>query len=137
MNNYFRPKKFESYGNKPIYVFFGIKLYKKFLPMTGDIARKRRKMVQIKPTRSGRISELYRYEKQTRRNELLHILATMACIGLIFVNDKVLTLLDVLFLTVLNLSVNIYPIFLQRYNRIRIIRVLLSTGQRNPYDVQG
>lgn len=134
MKNYFKPKKFELYRNQTIYEFVGIKLYKKYLPMTGDIARKRRNIIQIKLNKSGRINELYRYERQTRNNELRHIITTILCIGLIFINDKKLSWLDLFFLTLLNLYINIYPIFLQRHNRIRIIKVLLNNGLRSPYD---
>jgi hypothetical protein len=133
MKSYFKPKKIESYRNQTIYEFFGIKLYKKYLPMTGDIARKRRNIIQIKLNKSERINELYRYERQTRNNELLHIITTIGCIGLIFINDKKLSSLDIVFLTALNLYINIYPIFLQRHNRIRIIKVLLNNGQKSPY----
>lgn len=134
MKNYFKPKKIEFYRNKTIYEFLGIKLYKKYLPMTGDIARKWRNIIQIKLTKSERINELYRYERQTRNNELRHIFATIGCIGLIFIVDKKLSWLDIFFLTSLNLYLNIYPIFLQRHNRIRIIKVLLNNGQKSPYD---
>jgi glycosyl-4,4'-diaponeurosporenoate acyltransferase len=134
MKRYFKPKKIELYRNKTVYEFFGIKLYKKYLPMTGDIARKRRNIIQIKLNKSGRINELYRYERQTRNNELIHIIATIGCVGLIFITDKRLSFLDLIFLTVLNLYLNIYPIFLQRHNRIRIIKVLLNNGQKSPYD---
>jgi hypothetical protein len=85
-------------------------------------------------TKSERINKLYRYERQTRNNELLHIIATIGCIGLIFIADKKLSCLDIVFLTSLNLYLNIYPIFLQRHNRIRIIKVLLNNGQKSPYD---
>jgi len=134
MKTYFKPKKIEFYRNQTIYVFFGIKLFKKYLPMTGDIARKRRKIIQIKLNKSGRINELYRFERQTRNNELRHIIATIGCIGLIFITDKKLSCPDLVFLTSLNLYLNIYPIFLQRHNRIRIIKVLLNNGQKSPYD---
>lgn len=134
MKNYFKPRKIEFYGNQTIYEFFGIKLYKKYLPMTGDIARKRRNIIQIKLNKSGRINELYRYERQTRNNELRHIITTIGCIGLIFITDKKLSISDIVFLTSLNLYLNIYPIFLQRHNRIRIIKVLINNGQKSPYD---
>ena len=137
MKTYFKPKKIEFYRNQTIYEFFGIKLFKKYLPMTGDIARKRRKIIQIKLNKSERINELYRYERETRNNELRHIIATIGLIGLIFITGKKLSYLDLVFLTALNLYFNIYPIFLQRHNRIRIIKVLLNNGQKSPYDEQG
>ena len=134
MKKYFKPKKIEFYRNQTIYEFIGIKFYKKYLPMTGDIARKWRNIIQIKLNKAGRINELYRYERQTRNNELRHIIATIGCIALIFIADKKLSWLDLVFLTSLNLYLNIYPIFLQRHNRIRIIKVLVNNGQKSPYD---
>lgn len=133
MKSYFKPKQIELYRDNTIYELLGIKLYKKYLPMTGDLARKRRKIIQIRFNRSERINELYKYERQTRNNELRHIFATIGCIGLIFIVDKRLSCLDLVFLTSLNLYLNIYPIFLQRHNRIRIINVLLNNGQKSPY----
>jgi glycosyl-4,4'-diaponeurosporenoate acyltransferase len=133
MKSYFKPKKIESYRNQTIYEFFGIRLYKKYLPMTGDIARKWRNIIQIKFNKSGRINELYRYERQTRNNELRHIVATIGCVGLIFITDRKLSSLDIILLSSLNLYLNIYPIFLQRHNRMRIIKVLLNNGQKSPY----
>jgi hypothetical protein len=133
MDAYFKPKKFELYRNKTIYEFVGIKVYKKYLPTTGDIVRKWRNIVQIRPDRSKRISELYRYERQTRTYEIRHIIGTIVFVALVFVVDKKLNLFDMAFLTVLNLYVNIYPIILQRHNRIRIIKVLLKNGEQSPY----
>ena len=134
MKNYFKPKKLEFYHNKTIYEFIGIKLYKKYLPTTGDIARRYRNIVQIKPSKSDRINELYSYEKQTRSYEIRHIIGLIGFITLFLIIDKNLNLFDVLFLTFLNFYVNIYPIFLQRHNRIRIINVLLKCGQKSPYE---
>lgn len=133
MNTYFKPKKFESYRDKTIYEFVAVKAYKKYLPTTGDIVRKWRNIIQIKLERSKRISELYRFERQTRIYELRHIIGTIAFVALVIIFDKRLTFFDMAFLTALNLYVNIYPIFLQRHNRIRIIKVLLKNGERSPY----
>jgi glycosyl-4,4'-diaponeurosporenoate acyltransferase len=134
MDAYFKPKKFELYRNKTIYEFVGIKVYKKYLPTTGDIVRKWRNIVQIRPDRSKRISELYRYERQTRTYEIRHIIGTIVFVALVFVVDKKLNLFDMAFLTALNLYVNIYPIILQRHNRIRVIKVLLKNGEQSPYE---
>ena len=133
MKNYFKPKKFEFYRGKTIYECVGIRLYKKYLPTTGDIARRQKNIVQINLGKGKRIKELYKYEKQTRNYELRHIIGFVGFIILIFVIDKKLNLFDFMFLTILNLYINVYPIFLQRYNRIRIIRVLLNNGKMSPY----
>lgn len=88
MKRYFKPKAFEIYPKRTLYEFIGINIYKKYLPMTGDLARKWRKIVQIKPHKAERINELYRYKRETRKNELRHLIGTAICIGLVFVVDK-------------------------------------------------
>ncbi len=120
-------------SNGTIYDLIGIKLYKKYLPSTGDLVRKWRNIKQIKIGTTGRLNELYRYERKTRNYELRHIFGAMLLIILSFLLDRKLTLFDWIFLPALNLYVNIYPIFLQRYNRMRIINLLQSQGYKNPY----
>ncbi len=131
---YFEPKTFEFYGGKTIYEWVGIKTYKKYLPTIGDIIRKRRNITQIKISNSDKLEELYNYEKKTRNYEWRHIIGVIIFILLIIMFDKKLTIFDWIFLSLLNLFINIYPIFLQRYNRIRIISVLQNNGQPSPYD---
>lgn len=134
MDAYFKPKKYEIYRDKTIYEFVGIKVYKKYLPTTGDIVRKWRNIVQIRLDRSKRISELYRYERQTKIYEIRHIIGAIVFVVLIFVIDKKLNLIEIVFLTFLNIYVNIYPIILQRHNRIRVIKVLLKNGEQSSYE---
>ena len=131
---YFEPKTFEFYGGKTIYEWVGIKTYKKYLPTTGDIIRKRRNITQIKISNSDKLEELYNYEKKTRNYEWRHIIGVIIFILLIIMFDKKLTIFDWIFLSLLNLFINIYPMFLQRYNRIRIISVLQNNGQPSTYD---
>ncbi len=131
---YFKPKKFEFYGGKTIYELIGIKLYKKYLPTTGDIVRKRRKIIQIRISNAGKTEELYKYERKTRNYEWRHRTGAIVFILLTLMIERKLTLFDWIFLPVLNLYINIYPIFLQRHNRIRIINVLKNNGKPGPYD---
>ena len=131
--SYFKPKRFEMYRNGTIYDLEGIKLYKKYLPSTGDLVRKWRNIKQIKIGANGRVNELYRYERKTRNYEFRHIIGAILLIILSFQLDRKLTLFDWIFLPALNLYINIFPIFLQRYNRNRIINVLQSYGYQTPY----
>lgn len=110
----------------------GIRTYKKFLPTTGDLARKRKKIRQIQVSLTDRITELRNYEKQTRKYEWRHLLGMLLFILLAVFIDKKWTLFDWCFLTGLNLYVNVFPIFLQRYNRTRIIDLLRKLGEENP-----
>jgi hypothetical protein len=132
--SYFKPKSFELYRGKTIYDLIGIKFYKKYLPTTGDLVRRWRKIKQIKTGKTNQIAELYRYERKTRNYEWRHLIGAVVFVVLIFLIERKLTIFDWIFLTFLNLIINIYPIFLQRYNRIRIINVLKRNGYPDPYD---
>lgn len=122
--SYFKPKSFEFVRNKTIYDLVGIKTYKKYLPTTGDLMRHWRNIKQI---------DLNQYEKQTRTYEWRHILGAILFIVFTLMLERELTLFDWIFLPFLNLYINIYPIFLQRYNRIRIVKILKRFGQKSPY----
>lgn len=133
---YFQPKAFEQYKGQPIYEWLGIKVFKKYLPTTGDIARKKRKITQIKVSGADKVEELYRYERQTRTYEWRHWIGFVLFIALAFLLDRKLTVYDWILLPVLNGYINVYPIFLQRYNRIRILEVLKKNGLPSPYAPQ-
>lgn len=133
---YFRPKKIEYFRNKTIYDLIGIKIFKKYLPTTGDLARRRKKIKQIELTSSDRYKELYRYELKTRNYEWRHIIGAIIFVVIRFLFDSELrfTIWDLTLLPLMNLYINIYPIFLQRYNRIRILKILKSNNKPSPYD---
>jgi len=131
---YFKPKRFELIGQRTIYNFLGIKIFKKYLPTTGDLMRRWRNIKQIDLTQSDKVSQLYQYEKQTRTYEWRHIIGALLFILFTLMLERELTLFDWIFLPILNLYINIYPIFLQRYNRIRILKVLKKYGFDDPYE---
>lgn len=133
--SYFKPKTFEGLQDKTIYEKIGIKIYKKYLPTTGDMMRRWRKIKQINIGKTDKIEELYKYERKTRNYEWRHIIGAISLIVLASFLDRKLTLFDYIFLTLLNLYINIYPIFLQRYNRIRIIKILKNCGHPDPYNL--
>lgn len=132
---YFKPKKFEYYRDKTIYDFIGIKIYKKYLPTTGDVVRRMRQIKQIDLTKADRYEELYRYERKTRNYEWRHIIGAIlfVVISFLFNSQSKLTAIDFIILPILNLYINIYPIFLQRYNRIRILKILKNNNKPSPY----
>ena len=132
--SYFKPKCFELYRGKTIYDLIGIKFYKKYLPTTGDLVRRWRKIKQIEIGKANQIAELYRYERKTRNYEWRHLIGAVLFVVLIFLIERKLTIFDWIFLALLNLVINIYPIFLQRYNRIRIVNVLKRNNYPDPYN---
>lgn len=133
VENYFKPRSWEQNKGRPIYEWLGIRMYKKYLPTTGDLVRKRKGIGQIKISRTDRKTELISYEKQTRKYEYRHVLGCLLFMLLVLLVDKKWTLFDWIFLPILNLYVNVYPIFLQRYIRIRILKILAKDGQSSLY----
>jgi len=131
--NYFKPRDFEQIKEKTIYDFIGIPTFKKYLPTSGDLARRWGKLNQFNPDNLPLTEALRRLELKTRNYEWRHILGAFLFVLLILVIDKKLTLFDIVFLFLLNLYVNIYPV-LQRFIRIRIITLLKKNGLPSPYD---
>ncbi len=131
---YFKPKTFELYRGKTIYEWVYIQTYKKYLLTISNIIGKRKKITQTKSTKAEKLEALYKYERKTRNYEWRHLLGILLFILLTIIIDKKMTLFDWIFLPILNLYVNVYPIFLQRYNRIRVIRILQNHGQQSPYN---
>ena len=95
---YFSPKIFEFYRDRTIYDLIGIKIYKKYLPTTGDIVRQKRKITQIKISNTGKINELYKYERKTRNYEWRHVIGAIIFIGLTLMLYRKLTIFDWIFL---------------------------------------
>lgn len=122
--DYFKPGRFEYVGSKTIYDFFGIRWYKKYLPSTGDLVMKWRGKKMLHFNNGNRQTVLQEYEKQTRTFETRHLYGLAGFIALCFVTIKPPYLANLLIANSINLLVNIYPIFLQRHNRIRIMKAI-------------
>jgi|SRR6218665_259411 len=133
MKRYFNPKKFELYKNKTIYDFLGIKWFKKYLITDGDLVRRWKKVKSIN-VGNNKIHELYKAERETKKYEIIHLIFLLIFILIITIKFKSITQLNWIIILLINLYANIYPIFLQRYNRIRIIRILLKNGYKSPYE---
>jgi uncharacterized integral membrane protein len=126
---YFTPRKWERHGNGAIYRWLGVAVYKRHLPTTGDLMRRWRGLKHVDLARGSRRDELLHAEQMTRRYEWRHWIGCVVFILLAILidqqsNGREFTVLDGVFLVALNLVINVYPIMLQRYNRVRIMRVL-------------
>lgn len=118
---YFRPKSWEIVRGTTIYSFIGIRFYKTFIPISRD------GLIHQKHRISGDIDTLdalQLYERKTRVYELRHWFGIMGTIIIACYVPHQFTLFDYSFLLLLTLIVNIYPITLQRHNRIRIYKVI-------------
>ena len=130
---YYAPKSFEKINERIIYEFIGIRWFKKYLPTTGDLAMRKREEGFINLSKQDRWDALYQYEKKTRTYEWRHLLGFFSFILVFVIIGKTPSLFEWAFLILLNLYINIYPIFLQRYNRMRILDILDRHGRALPY----
>ena len=116
---YFRPKAWEGEGT--IYKMLGVLVFKKIstklFPKTHARTARPNSYYLWQKTVAG----LRAYEKRTRYSETIHLVGiAVPIIGLIIGNHELPVQLILWFL----FGLNIYPILLQRYNRIRLYRVL-------------
>jgi hypothetical protein len=132
LKKYFRPKSWEYIGRSSVYRYLGIRWFKKYLPTSGDWVRRNASERLIKPSGGSPDVALRDYELTTRVHEFRHWLGMLAFIALAFVFDY--TVMDYVVVTVLFLVINVYPILLQRHNRVRIMNALNKHGKPTPYD---
>lgn len=133
---YFQPKRFEYYGQSSIYTWIGITIFKRFVPTTGDIARRVMGITQLRYRREHLASDLDEIENHTRVVETRHWIGMVLFVAIALVVKSEYSVFDYLFVAALFLVVNVYPILLQRHNRIRILNLMKSKGYRSPYAKQ-
>lgn len=114
---YFNEKTWEMRGKT--YESLGIDFYRKLLRWTGwEKLNKKSKPVE-KNTKA-----LIYLHYRTKQDELAHIIIMVIVLGFnVFVAFK-FGVLKSLWLLILNILLNLYPVFLQRYNRPRIERAI-------------
>lgn len=115
-SNYYNLKPLEKHGE--IYTCFGVNLFRGFLKKIGwnKISDKSSGVV-IKD-----LDRLKKREKHTREAELAHLLLFIHFMIIIF---YLLPNYNVFWLFLLNIILHIYPVFLQRYNRPRYLKLIL------------
>ncbi len=120
---YFNENAWERRGK--IYDSLGINFYRKLLVWIGwEKMNKKTKPVE------KNINTLINLHYRTKQDELNHIIIMLVVLGFnIFVAFR-FGIAKSLPLLILNILLNIYPIFLQRYNRPRIERIIGLSGRR-------
>jgi hypothetical protein len=121
---WFRPKGFES---ERLYERLGALILKRYVPTGGDLVMRR--LRRDHPERRWVTSSLHSlcsYEKRTRLNESIHIVGFVAFTGLAVtkVASGSRTALGLAVALVLNLILGLWPVVLQRYNRLRLYRAI-------------
>ncbi|WP_285009686.1 hypothetical protein [Pedobacter faecalis] len=122
-STYYEQKAWEQKGR--IYEYIGINFYRKLLVWVGW-EKLTRKTLPIENNTEA-LTRLYRQTKISERDHaviFMIVLGFNVYVALIFGFSKSLSLL------ILNILLNLYPIFLQRYNRPRIKRALSSSQIR-------
>jgi len=122
LDSYFEPKSFERWGNGRIYEWLGVRQFNKLYYRTFG-----KGCVDFRINLFSH-TMLKGQEKHTRRLEKIHLIAGGAYIPLVALlysldtspGGFVLGSLGV----ITNIAINIYPIMLQRYNRVRIQNIL-------------
>lgn len=120
---YFNEKVWERNGT--IYESVGINFFRKLLVGIGwEKLSKKSKPVQKD---AQALMNLY---YRTKQDELGHTIIAFIVLGFTIFAAIKFGVLKSLWLLVLNILFNIYPIFLQRYNRPRIVRAIKLTERR-------
>jgi len=121
---WFRPKGFES---ERLYEQLGALLIKRYVPSGGDLI-----MHRLRRNHPGRrwvtpsLEFLRRYERTTRLNESIHLIAFVGITVLAaerFVSGSLTAFGSTVAMT-LNLLFGLWPVVLQRYNRLRLYRAI-------------
>ena len=111
-------------GDGLLYRRIGIRIFKRYLPTSGDIVTRRRGIRRIESGNGGLRAALLRYEKVTRSYERRHIFGALSMLALSWWSITVHGKGNWYVLTLANIIINGYPIMVQRYNRLRINAVL-------------
>lgn len=121
--SYFKPKRFEEFRGKTIYEYLGVTFFIKYLLLTDLIMFRLRKKNHIS-SKNGIANELRRLEWQTRRDEVIHLIFMLAIVALAIKQNESISSVQWVLIFFINLYANIYPIFVQRHNRIRLTKLL-------------
>jgi hypothetical protein len=140
---WFRPKRFES---EQLYERLGALVIKRYVPTGGDLVMRR--LRRNHPERrwvGASLQSIWKYERKTRLNESIHLVGFIGFTALAaskFASRSLSGLAFILALT-LNLIFGLWPVVLQRYNRLRLYRAIDSHShlsarrQRGPTNGNG
>lgn len=116
-SGYYKMKDWENKGK--IYENFGINLFRKLLVFIGWEKLNKK----ANPVKNDLESLLY-LEYRTKQSELGHLIVFFIVLGFTIYVALKFTFVESLWLLVLNIILNVYPVLLQRYNRPRYQRAL-------------
>lgn len=117
---YFTPTPPERWRRGLLYVLIGIRFFKRYLPTSGDIVTRWRGVRRIPPYNSHTIDDLLVYRRVTKSQELRHLGGGVAMLLISWWSIHYRGKGDWRILILANIVINLYPVFLQRYNRVRL-----------------
>ncbi|ETZ24112.1 hypothetical protein [Pedobacter sp. V48] len=116
-SSYFKEKEWERSGK--IYEYLGINFFRKLLVWIGW-----EKVIRKSNPIEKNAKALVNLHYQTKKSELDHLIILLIVLGFNMFVALEFGVLKSLWLLLLNVLLNLYPIFLQRYNRPRIARAI-------------
>ncbi|MCW3464739.1 hypothetical protein [Chitinophaga nivalis] len=122
-STYYHEKEWEQKGK--IYEQLGINLFRKLLVWTGWEKLNKKSNPIAKNT-----AALVHVHYQTKKNELGPLIIFLIVLGFTIFVAFQFGVRRSLWLLVLNVLLNLYPIFLQRYNRPRVARAIQLSKRR-------
>jgi hypothetical protein len=127
---WFRPRRFES---ERVYECLGALVLKRYVPTGGDLVMQR--LRRHHPDRrwvTSSLQSLCQYERRTRLNELVHLIGFVG--GTVLVTSEFasgsLTRSWLIIALALNVILGLWPVVLQRYNRVRLYRVISAHSRQ-------
>lgn len=127
---YFQARRFERAGRGRIYRLLGIRLFKYYLPTSGDLVSRWRGVSRITRGEGGLHDRLIRFENFTRTYEARHLFGGLSMLAISGWSIAVHGKGNWWTLLAANALINGYPILLQRYNRIRVQAALENLNRR-------
>lgn len=124
MRGYFATSRVEQWRGRSVYEFLGVRFFKRYFLPTELVLRRLRGGKAMRRGREALGSELRRLEWETKRNEIIHLLAMVLMGCLLIPRIGHLSMAQLVAVFAINLYLNVYPIFLQRYNRFRILNLM-------------
>lgn len=122
---YFKMRPFELRHKGKIYEQLGARVYKKWVPTSGEVITRFRLINRLKIVETGsRRTALENHEKLTRIWEWRHLLSALFLQSWAIAAGFFLGVEQFYVCSVINIIVNLYPIAVQRYNRVRITLLL-------------
>ena len=124
LDAWFCPKRFES---EHLYKRLGAQVLKRYVPTGGDLVMRR--LRRDHPERrwlTSSLQSLRSYEKRTRLNESFHVVGFIgfAILAARRFASSSLSSVGLAFALALDVILGLWPVVLQRYNRLRLYRAI-------------